>query len=101
MKLRPFVGAILIAANLAACQSTQPPDSRSHIAQWLPGTLELAMADPVRAPEAEFTLRDPFDAQQTTLLYSPESARLLAQLAMHDANYWQATLLKNPGLGSN
>lgn len=99
MKLIPFLGAILIAANLAACQSTQPPDSRAHIAQWLPSTLELAMADPVRVPEGEITLNDPFDAQQATLLYSPESSRLLAQLAMHDANYWQATLLKNPGLG--
>jgi cobalt-zinc-cadmium efflux system outer membrane protein len=57
------------------------------------------MADSVRVPEGEITLNDPFDAQQATLLYSPESSRLLAELAMHDANYWQATLLKNPGLG--
>lgn len=110
MKLIKFLCAVWLLPGLAACASTYDPlpqaiERLPQLSAVIESRTEQTDADTPVSPtdvsdaSAEVVaLPDPHTAQLWALGNSPAIREIIAELEIADADYWQQTLLRNPGL---
>tara|TARA_R110002072_G_scaffold4663_3_gene32429 strand:+ start:41937 stop:43319 length:1383 start_codon:yes stop_codon:yes gene_type:complete len=109
MKLIKFLCAVWLLPGLAACASIYDPVPQSierlpQLSAIIESRTEQTDADTPVSPNdvtdasAEVVvLPDPHTAQLWALGNSPAIREIIAELEIADADYWQQTLLRNPG----